>query len=92
MHHLLLAICAAMGLAATPSFAAVQVFACEPEWALLAKELGGEDVSVFTATTALQDPHHIQARPSLIAQIRSADLVVCTGAELEIGRLPLLLR
>jgi zinc/manganese transport system substrate-binding protein len=40
----------------------------------------------------LQDPHHIQARPSLIARARKADLLVCTGAELETGWLPLLLR
>src|SRR5262249_30077554 len=49
-------------------------------------------VSVFTATTAKQDPHQVQARPALIAQLRSADLVVCTGAELEIGWMPVLLR
>ena len=71
--------------------AALNVFACEPEWGALAKELGGSDVTVYTATTGLQDPHHIQARPSLIAKMRQADLVVCTGAELEIGWLPVLL-
>jgi zinc/manganese transport system substrate-binding protein len=72
--------------------AEVKVFACEPEWAALASELGGEQVSVFSATTGLQDPHQIQARPSLIAQLRSADLLACTGAELETGWLPLLLQ
>jgi zinc/manganese transport system substrate-binding protein len=71
--------------------AAINVFACEPEWGALAKELGGEDVKVYTATTAMQDPHHIEARPSLIAKMRQADLLVCTGAELEIGWLPVLL-
>jgi zinc/manganese transport system substrate-binding protein len=74
------------------SAAALNVFACEPEWAALAQELGGDKVTVYAATTALQDPHQIQARPSLIAQIRKADLLVCTGAELEIGWLPVLLR
>ena len=72
--------------------ARLDIFACEPEWGALAHELGGDDVKVFTATTAHQDPHHIQARPSLIARMRRADLLVCTGAELEIGWLPLLLR
>ena len=71
---------------------ALEIFACEPEWAALATELGGDKVSVFTATTAHQDPHQIQARPALIARLRSADLVVCTGAELEIGWMPVLLR
>jgi zinc/manganese transport system substrate-binding protein len=76
---------------AIPAAAALNVFACEPEWAALAQELGGEKVNVYSATTALQDPHHIEARPSLIARARNADLVVCTGSELEIGWLPLLL-
>ncbi|MCW8932129.1 MAG: zinc ABC transporter substrate-binding protein [Gammaproteobacteria bacterium] len=74
------------------SYSEINVFACEPEWASLVKTLGGNKVSVFSATTALQDPHHIQARPSLIAKARRADLLACTGAELEVGWLPLLLR
>ena len=68
------------------------MFACEPEWGALARELGGDAVRVYSATTAFQDPHHIEARPSLIAQMRRADLAVCTGAELEVGWLPVLLR
>src|SRR5438445_3170497 len=73
-----------------PATAALNVFACEPEWGALAQGLGGDKVSVYSATTALQDPHRIEARPSLIARIRSADLVICSGSELEIGWLPLL--
>ncbi|HMH19890.1 MAG TPA: zinc ABC transporter substrate-binding protein [Burkholderiales bacterium] len=76
---------------ALPSAAALNVFACEPEWGALAQELGGDKVSVYLATTALQDPHRIEARPSLIARIRSADLLICSGSELEIGWIPLLL-
>jgi ABC-type Zn uptake system ZnuABC Zn-binding protein ZnuA len=79
-------------VASGPVHAALNVFACEPEWAALASEIGGDKVSVFTATTAKQDPHQVQARPALIAQLRSADLVVCTGAELEIGWMLVLLR
>lgn len=71
---------------------ALSVFACEPEWGALVAELAGEDVEITVATTAFQDPHSLQARPSLIAAVRNADLVVCTGADLEIGWLPLLLR
>jgi zinc/manganese transport system substrate-binding protein len=71
---------------------ALEVFACEPEWASLVSELAGEDANITVATTAFQDPHRLQAKPSLIAAIRKADLVVCTGADLEIGWLPLLLR
>lgn len=69
----------------------INVFACEPEWASLAQEIGGDNVKDFAATSARQDPHHIRAKPSLIAAMRRADLVVCSGAGLEIGWLPILL-
>lgn len=81
-----------LALLALPAGAALRVFACEPEWGALVQELGGPLVDVSVATTALQDPHQIQAKPSLIARARNADLVVCTGAELEIGWLPVLLQ
>lgn len=78
--------------AALPVRAELRVFACEPEWAALAQALGGDKVTVYSATHALQDPHRIEARPSLIARARNAQLVVCTGAELEAGWLPAVLR
>jgi zinc/manganese transport system substrate-binding protein len=71
--------------------AKLNVFACEPEWAALADELGGEEVKTTSATNGLQDPHYIEARPSLIAAVRNADLVICSGSQLEIGWLPMLL-
>ena len=79
---------------ATPSNAAdkLRVFACEPEWGALAQELGGDRIDVFVATSALQDVHQIEAKPSLIARIRRADLTVCSGADLEVGWLPQLVR
>ncbi|MFO1397601.1 MAG: zinc ABC transporter substrate-binding protein [Burkholderiales bacterium] len=77
---------------ALPAAAALNVFATVPEWGALAQELGGDKVSVFVATNALQDPHHVEAKPSLIAKARNADLVIATGAELEIGWLPLVLQ
>jgi zinc/manganese transport system substrate-binding protein len=81
------------GLAfATPASANLGVFACEPEWGALSSELGGDKVSVYNATTGAQDPHQIQARPSLIAKARTADITVCDGAELEIGWLPMILQ
>jgi zinc/manganese transport system substrate-binding protein len=76
----------------TSAHAALSVFATVPEWGALAQELGGDKVKVYTATNALQDPHHVEARPSLIARARGADLVVATGAELEVGWLPLVLQ
>lgn len=92
MRYLFATLAVGFSLAAAPAFAAVEVFACEPEWAALSKEIGGDRVDVFAATTGLQDPHQIQARPSLIAKMRAADIVVCSGAELEVGWLPVLLR
>jgi zinc/manganese transport system substrate-binding protein len=85
---------AALALVGGPSsaHAAVKVLACEPEWAALVQELGGPLVDVQSATTALQDPHRIQARPSLLARARQAELLACTGAELEAGWLPVLLQ
>jgi zinc/manganese transport system substrate-binding protein len=75
-----------------PAASALNVFTTVPEWGALASELGGDKVNVYVATNALQDPHHIEAKPSLIARARSADLVVATGAELEVGWLPLVLQ
>lgn len=70
----------------------LRIFACEPEWAALATEIGGDRVDTYSATNAVQDPHYIQARPSLIAKVRRADLVICSGAQLEIGWLPVLMQ
>lgn len=82
----------AAALLATPAHAKLKVFACEPEWGSLVRELAGDKVDVDVATSALQDVHVIEAKPSLIAKMRAADLLVCTGAQLEIGWLPQLLR
>jgi zinc/manganese transport system substrate-binding protein len=76
--------------AATQVSAALNVLTCEPEWAALTQELAGDLANVSSATTGAQDPHHVQARPSLLSKARKADLLICTGAELEIGWLPLL--
>ncbi len=73
-------------------WAELNIFATVPEWGALAQQLGGDQVKVFVATVAQQDPHHIQARPSLIARARNAKLVIATGAELEIGWLPIVQR
>ena len=92
MKYLLKILSLLLLLVFSPVQADINVFACEPEWAALAQELGGDKLTIYSATTAMQDPHHIQARPSLIAKARRADLLVCSGAELESGWLPLLLR
>lgn len=75
-----------------PTQAALNVLATVPEWAALAQEIGGDKIKASSATTGLQDPHRIDARPSLIARARNADLVIATGAELEVGWLPVVQR
>jgi zinc/manganese transport system substrate-binding protein len=75
-----------------PAQAALKVLATTADWASLTTELGGDKVDVYRATTALQDVHTVEAKPSLVARARSADLVVANGAELELGWLPVLLQ
>ena len=83
--------CFVLMLLFTRSALAHRIVGCEPEWAALAKEIGGELVTVQSATTGLQDPHHIEARPSLVAMMRNADVLICTGLGVEGGWLPILL-
>ncbi|GAB4123258.1 MAG: zinc ABC transporter substrate-binding protein [Sideroxydans sp.] len=90
MNRFLMTLC--LLLLSNAAHAALNVFACEPEWAALTQELAGNQAHIYTATGALQDPHRIEARPSLIAKARRADLVICTGAELEMAWLPVVLR
>ncbi len=85
-------IATALVAAVSPAHALMNVFATVPEWGALAEELGGDKVKVYVAANAVQDPHHIEAKPSLIARARNADLVVATGADLEVGWLPLVLQ
>ena len=82
-----------LGLGASlPAAAALKVLATTPDWGALVTELGGDRVNVYTATNALQDVHRVDAKPSLVARARSADLLVATGADLEVGWLPVLLQ
>jgi zinc/manganese transport system substrate-binding protein len=79
-------------LDAWPAQAAIKVLATTPDWAALVMELGGDKVNVYTATSAFQDVHRVDAKPSLVARARTADLIVATGADLEIGWMPVLLQ
>jgi len=90
--HLLALAAAALAFIANPAQAALTVLATTPDWAALATALGGDKVNVYTATSAFQDVHRVDAKPSLIARARTADLVLATGADLEIGWMPVLLQ
>lgn len=72
--------------------AKINIFACEPEWASLAEKIGDDKLKTFSATHARQDPHYIRARPNLIAKAGRADLILCSGAGLEVAWLPILLQ
>ncbi len=85
-------VAAALAAAAGLTRAEIDVLACEPVWGALVAEVAGDKARIYTATTALQDPHRAEARPSLLARARSAALLVCTGADLEVGWLPVVLR
>src|SRR6202140_3999483 len=82
---LTLATTLALCIGAIPAHAALKVLATTPDWESLTTELGGTMVNVYTATSAFQDVHRVDAKPSLVARARTADLVVATGADLAIG-------
>jgi len=88
----IIALAMLVGVGVSPASRALEVFACEPEWGSLVQSLGGDKITVYVATKALQDVHSIEAKPSLIAKLRRADLLVCAGADLEVGWLPQLQR
>lgn len=93
MNRVIQSVCLACALAfALPAHAAIKILATTSDWGALAAELGGDKVDVYTATSALQDVHQVDAKPSLVARARNSGLVVATGADLEAGWLPVLLQ
>ncbi len=82
-----LVLCAALCLAA-PAYATVQVVTTTSDLAALASEVGGDAVSVKALSTADQDPHYVDPRPSLVIALARADLLIVNGLGLEIGWLP----
>jgi zinc/manganese transport system substrate-binding protein len=93
LHRIAIIAWAVAGLTgAAPAQATLRVLATTSDWAALSSELGGERVDVYAATSAFQDVHRVEAKPSLVARARNADLVVTTGAELEVGWLPVLVQ
>ncbi len=63
-----------------------------PDLGALAREIGGDKVEVTTMAKPTEDPHFVDARPSFVVQLRSADVLIDGGAELELGWLPPLLQ
>lgn len=76
------------GLFAAP----LKVVTTTPDLADLVRQVGGDRVKVDCLSRGFQDPHFVEAKPSLILKVRDADLFVQTGLELEIGWAPLLVQ
>src|SRR3954451_9288277 len=72
--------------------AKLKVVATLPDLASLAREVGGDKVEISTMAKPTEDPHFVDARPSFVVQLRSADVLIDGGAELELGWLPPLLQ
>ena len=81
----------AMLFAAHPAAAAVKVVTTTQDLAAIVQAVGGSDVSVSSIARGDLDPHFVDAKPSFMVKLASADLVVAVGLELEIGWLPSLL-
>src|SRR6266403_1264245 len=78
-------------IVATAADAKIKVVATLPDFASLAREIGGDKIEVSAMAKPTEDPHFVDARPSFVVQLRSADVLIEGGAELELGWLPPLL-
>ena len=78
----------ALLLAAAPSAAEIRIAATTPNIGMLAETIGGDAVDVTVMAPHDRDAHYLEARPSMMAALRRADMVVSVGAELEVGWLP----
>ena len=76
-------------LAATPAEAKkLSVITATTDLAALAQEVGGDKIDVESIAKGYQDPHFVEAKPSFLLKLRSADLLITVGLQLEIGWLP----
>ena len=75
----------------TPAFAGLNVVATLPWIGSLAHELGKNKINVTVLVKPSQDPHTIEAKPSMILAARKADIIMYDGLDLEIGYLPLII-
>ncbi len=90
MKKIFLAVLGIMCLA-TPCFAGINVVATLPWIGSIAADIGKDRVKVTTLVKPGQDPHQIEARPSMILACRKADIIMYNGLDLEIGYLPILI-
>jgi zinc/manganese transport system substrate-binding protein len=81
----------AIGAIGSSASAQIRVVATTPDLASVAKEIGGDRVSVVALAKPTEDPHYVDAKPSHIVTLNRADALIEGGAELELGWLPPLL-
>jgi zinc/manganese transport system substrate-binding protein len=74
--------------AANPAGAALGVITTTEDLASIAREVGGDKIKVESLSRGYQDPHFVEAKPSLMFKLNKADLLIAVGRELEIGWLP----
>ena len=74
-----------------PALAKLSVVATTPDLGTIAREIGGTHIELTTLAKPTEDPHFVDAKPSLIVKLNRADVLIDGGAELEIGWLPRLL-
>jgi len=83
---LVIALLAATGPAAAQG--KLNVVATTEDLAAIAREIGGDRITVESIARGYQDPHFVEAKPSFILKLQKADVLVVVGRELEIGWLP----
>src|SRR5215471_18727669 len=70
----------------------LNVIAATEDLASIAREVGGDHITVEAIARGYQDPHFVEAKPSFILKLQKADVLVVVGRELEIPWLPPLIQ
>src|SRR5438093_10406720 len=65
--------------------AKLNVVATLPDFGAVAREIGGDKVAVTVLAKPTEDSHFVDARPSLVVQLRTADLAIEAGADCQLG-------
>ncbi len=82
---------AALVMTDIPALAQVKVVTSVPDFAAIAKEIGGDRVEVTSLAKGYQDPHFVDAKPIFITRLNQADMLIYNGLDLEVGWLPILI-
>jgi zinc/manganese transport system substrate-binding protein len=70
----------------------LNVIATTEDLASIAREIGGDRITIDALARGYQDPHFVEAKPSFILKLQKADLLIVVGRELEVGWLPPLIQ